>query len=223
MKIRSTLAGVTIALALTACSSAPTAPESTDDASDAAGAFLACLTAAGVEAKINDNGMVLVKLPPQPSDSGEMSIGSDDGRALIIEGDSAGNSWVAAADASYFTDDPDTQDAYRACEAQHPAFAQPQYDPADDPRFQADIAKQEEAALAFAQCARANGYAQIADPDPQTAPGAIMIPDDFTEADFRALAEACYDPNSTFAFGTSDGAAFEPWTILDELQNAPAS
>lgn len=216
-----TLAG---ALTLTGCSNtdATKDPNPTGQGSDAASAFLACLTAAKVEAKINDQGMVLVKSGKIADSEGDaFGTSPDDGEILLAEGDEAGNTWIAPADADYFANDPDTQDAWTSCEKQH-SFTQPQYDPMNDPRFQEDQAKQEEAALAFAKCARENGFTQIADPDAAMG-GAVLIPDGFTESDFRALAEACYDPMSAFAFATSENLGFEPWTILEEFQNAPAS
>ena len=164
-----------------------------------------------------------MKIPGELGGSG--AISSDDGSGeglLSMEGDDAGNTWVAVASADYFVDSPEVQDAYAACEKEHPSFEQAQFEPSDDPAFQEDAAKQEEDALAFAQCAREQGYSQIADPD-FSAMNGILIPSGFTEQEFRALIEACWDPNSNFAFGSNSDLAFEPWTILDEFQNAPAS
>lgn len=215
------------ALALTGCtSSTPSDPEPGGPKSDAASQFLACLTSAGVDAKINDQGMVLVKDPTATSEGpgGSMSMESGGGgQSMMIEGDDAGNTWVAAVDADYFADDPDTQDAYAACEKKHPDFTQPQFDPTKDPEFTEMQGEQQEAALAFAQCARKNGYPEIADPGPGSMGGSIMIPAGFTEDDFRALIEACYDPTTGFGFGSNEDLGFEPWTILEEFQNAPAS
>ncbi len=221
------LAGLTIAgaLALSGCTSTtnPEEPDPTTQGSDEASAFLACLTAADVEAKINASGQVLVKVPGEPGGGGVISSDSGSGEGLLgMEGDDAGNTWVAVASANYFADNPDVQDAYAACEKKHPEFEQAQFNPSNDPTFQQDQKEQEEAALAFAQCARTNGFTQIADPSPEFGRG-IMIPDSFTEQDFRALAEACYEPNSAFGFAHSDDLGFEPWTILEEFQNAPAS
>lgn len=214
---------LTCALILTGCSNdpdAPTAEPSTkNNDSDAAASFLTCLTSSDVEAKINNGGQVLVKLPPQLG--GESDISSGDG-VIAMEGDVAGNVWVAAAESSYFIDSPDIQDAYAACEKRHPDFAQPLLDPFDDPAMAQELEQQEEDALTFARCARDNGFPQIADPDFETMNG-IMLPDDLTETDFRSLLETCWDPASTFAFGTSDAATFEPWVILDEFQSTPAS
>lgn len=207
-------------LALAGCASTPPDPDEAETAQggDAASAFLGCLTAAGVDAKINAGGQVLVKQELPTAPDGSVSFGSDDnsGEALSMESDDAGNTWIAAVSAAFFTDDPDTQDAYAACEQSHPEFTQPQVDPAANPEFREQLAEEEEAALAFAQCARENGFPQIADPDYTTMSG-ILLPDDFTEDDFRALVEACYDPAAPgFGFGTSVDSGFDPWEILEE-------
>ena len=171
------------------------APEETEAATSAA--FLACLTAAGVEARLGDQGHVLVRQAGAPSMGAdgtiEQSAGAGSGDALLIEGDGEGNQWVAAASSEYFADDPELQEAYAGCESSHPDFSQPAYDPANDPEVQEYLAEQAEAGLAFAQCARDEGFAWVADPDPATG-GAVSLPADLTEAEFRALLEACWDP-----------------------------
>ncbi|SMX92984.1 hypothetical protein BSP109_02679 [Brevibacterium sp. Mu109] len=221
------LAGLTMAgaLALTGCTNtaSPEDPATGSQGPDEASAFLACLTAADVEAKINASGQVLVKVPGQPGDGGQVSSGDGSGAGLLgMEGDEAGNTWVAVQSADYFADTPDVQDAYAACEAEHPNFVQAQFDPSSNPDVAEELEGQEEAALAFAQCARENGFSQIADPDAAMG-GAILIPDGFSESDFRALAEECYDPASSFAFASSEDLGFDPWMVLEEFQNAPAS
>lgn len=227
------IAGLSLvgALAVTGCTSSPNAP--TDPAlnlrtSDAAAQFLACLTSAGVAAKINDQGMVLVKesTPAAPDPDGSISRrsgSSGGGESMFVEGDAAGNNWVAVANAGYFVDDPDTQDAYAACEKAHPDFTQPQFDPTKDPKFEEMRTEQQEAALAFSRCARENGFSQIADPVAGELGGSIMIPSGFTEDDFRALVAACYDPKSSFGLGSDENLGFEPWRILEEFLNRPAS
>ncbi|HHX46474.1 MAG TPA: hypothetical protein GX718_03775 [Brevibacterium sp.] len=217
------LTGLTIAgtLALSGCADynieePDTAPQSSDEAS----AFLGCLTSAGVDAKINTSGQVLIKTPAQLEAGDEIS--SDDDEALAMERDDAGHLWIAAPDATYFSDNPETQGAYASCEEKHPDFMQPQSDPGSDPNFQQDQAQQEEAALEFAQCARQNGFSQVADPDASVG-GAILLPDGFDESAFRALAEACYDPANPIAIASTGELEFDPWKILEEFQEEPAS
>ncbi len=218
------LSGLTTAgtLALSGCADnssedPDTAPQSSDEAST----FLGCLTSAGVDAKINTSGQVLIKTPAQLEAGDEISS-DDDGEALALERDDAGNLWVAAPDATYFADNPQTQDAYASCEEKHPDFMQPQSDPGSDPNFQQDQAQQEEVALEFAQCARQNGFSQVADPDASVG-GAILLPDGFDESAFRALVEACYDPANPIAIASTGELDFEPWKILEEFQEDPAS
>lgn len=215
------IAGLALAaaLALSGCSGeAADEGGEPEPGSEAATAFLACLTSKGVDARINDQGMVLVRdaqLQPVDGDSIEIGSGSDTG-ALLIEGDDAGNQWVAAASADYFAEDPDTHEAYAACEREHPSFEQPAFDPAADPEFRRMQEEQTEAALAFAQCARENGEPEFPDPDPEQM-GGLMLPDGMTEDGFRAIVEACYDGATAPAFIMQDDAEFEPWVVLDEF------
>lgn len=210
-------------IAVTGCTG--TTESDPTEASDDGASFLACLTAAGVEAKINDSGQVLVKIALEPGAEGGVSVGSDQGTgALGLEGDEAGDTWVVAADSSYFQDDPATQDAYASCERDHPGFTQPDRDPAaGDPDVEAEQQAQEEAALAFAQCARANGYSQIEDPDYSQA-NALQIPDDLTEDEFRDLVEQCWDRDApVFNVGQSIDAPFEAWAVVEDFLGTPAS
>jgi len=218
------LTGITTAgtLALSGCAdNSSEEPDTAPQSSDEASTFLGCLTSAGVDAKINTSGQVLIKTPAQLEAGDEISS-DDDGEALALERDDAGNLWVAAPDATYFADNPQTQDAYASCEEKHPDFMQPQSDPGSDPNFQQDQAQQEEVALEFAQCARQNGFSQVADPDASVG-GAILLPDGFDESAFRALVEACYDPANPIAIASTGELDFEPWKILEEFQEDPAS
>lgn len=211
------------ALALSGCTSSSTtldepAPET--QGTDTTASFLACLTSAGVDAKINSSDQVLVKATGGTAAGGVIT--SEEG-ALGMEADDQGNSWVVPADASYFSDDPDTQDAYATCEQQYPDFEQPQFDSSNDPAFHEDGREQEEAALVFAQCARTNGYSQIQDPDFSRA-NALQLPGDLTEADFRDLLGECWDRDTpVFNFGQPIDAPFEAWAVLEEFLNAPTS
>lgn len=213
-------------LAFAGCSDDPntaTEPDPEGPGSDATAAFVACLTSADVEADINAHDQVLVKMPAEVSGGAEISSGADDDGLLGMELDEEGDLWAVAADSSYFADTPELQDAYATCEQEHPEFTQPHPDPSNDPEHQDLRADQQEAALAFARCARENGFLQIADPEGDMG-GAIMIPDDFSESEFRALAQACYEPGSSFAVGTSnEDLGFDPWAILEELEDAPVS
>ncbi|MFT4230299.1 MAG: hypothetical protein QM602_08430 [Microbacterium sp.] len=202
-------------LALAGCAQAD--PESRETADGASAQFVACLKAAGVDAKISDQGYVLVKTGTQTD--GSISSSSDDGgeAPIMMVGDGDGSSWVAAQSSAYFTADPDTQDAYAGCEAEHPDFAQPEYDPADDPQTQEQLAQQEAAALEFARCARDEGFAWVADPQPDN--GAIVLPSSLTEADFRSLLSACWDAeNPGLAWSLPEGELGFDWqAVLEEF------
>lgn len=139
-----------------------------------------------------------------------------------METDDEGNVWVAPADATYFSEAPDMQDAYMSCEEAHPNFTQQGLNSGNDLEFEEDTVAQEEDALAFAKCAREQGYSQIADPDFSKLNG-ILLPANFTEQEFRTLIDACWDPASTFAFGSTGTLDFDLWSVLDEFQSTPTS
>src|SRR5699024_949743 len=106
---------------------------------------------------------------------------------------------------------------------EHPEFTQPHPDTRNDPQHQDLRAGEQEAALAFARCARESGFPQIADPEGDMG-GASMIQDDFSESEGRALAQACYEPGNGFAVRTSnEDRGFGPRAILEELEDAPVS
>lgn len=200
-----------LTLAVSGCTSTPgDGPET-----DASAAFLACLTAAGVDAKISDQGYVVVRTA-EPNAGGEVSTSTDAGTAgegVLMEMAGPDGAWIAVQSSAAFSDDPDTQDAYAACEAEHPDFAQPEWDPASDLDIQAMLAEQEEAALEFARCAREEGFSWVADPSPETA-GGIALPSDVTEAEFRALLTACGDADTGFGWAISgEGPDFD-WTAV---------
>jgi hypothetical protein len=212
-------AGALVALALAGCTSAPETEAERDAAPSSAARFIACLETAGVDAQLSDEGYVLVKVASQtPADGTTFSADSSGGGegALLHQGDSDGDSWVAVQSSTYFVDDPDLEDAYAGCEADHPDFAQPEYDPEDDPAVQQQLAAQLEAGLAFARCARDDGYAWVADPDPGTA--SLSLPVDLTEDEFRAVLTACLDgeaPGLAWSL-PSAGLDFDWKAVLDE-------
>lgn len=185
--------------------------------------FVACLKAAGVEAKVSDQGYVLVKIASQTG--GSMSSSSDDGgeAPLLMVGDNDGSAWVAAQSSAYFAADPDTQDAYARCEAESPGFAQPEYSPEKDSKVQDQRQQQAASALEFARCARDEGFSWVADPDPQR--GAIVLPATLTEADFRALLTACWGVvRGGLAWAIPSGELGFDWrAVLDEFTGRDTS
>ncbi len=216
MRIRAvTAAGALLTLAALAGCSGTAAPE-TDPAAQAKSAerFVACLTAKGVRAQANTNGYVFVWGEGLPEPGGP---GDDEIVALMDDGN--GDVWRAATSAEAFADDPTTQEAYADCEADHPEFAQPEFeaDPGDDAQMAEDLARQQESALEFARCAREAGFTWLADP----ADGGIYLPNDITDGDFRALLTACWTAESSFSMGLDEDAgepSFDWLAVWDEFQ-----
>lgn len=219
------LAGVALCAALTGCTStvpagsgSPSKP-ATNTSTDPAAAFLSCLKQEEVEAKLNGNGQVMVKLPStEDQNGGQIGIGTGSGGSeaiLGIEGDDAGNQWLIAAAPEAF-EDPAIRASYATCQSQHPGFTQPDYDPQSDPAVVEQQRKDEAAALAFAQCARAAGFSNWSDPTPEMG-GAVVLPAGITQDEFREVAKACWDPDSTVPLGMPSDLGWDPWDILDEL------
>ena len=214
---------VTLGSVLAGCAALP---NDEDGSAGASARFVACLNAAGVEARISDDisggAFVLVKIGEIDADGGSSvsSSAESGGEApLVTMGDSEG-SWVAARSSAYFVDDPDTRDAYAACEAEHTDFAQPDFDPDGDPAVQEQLAAQQQNALDFARCARDEGFAWVADPGPDSA-GAIALPADLTEPEFRAVLTACWD-STDVGFGWSlpaDDLGFDWQAVLMEFMD----
>lgn len=206
--------------ALAGCSAGTPEPIETKGDTGAE-AFVACLKSEGVEAKIGSfGGMVMVRTGTAiPDEDGVMtqSQTSDTPVSLMSEFDDEGNIWEAPQDSSYFANDPDTQDAYAACEARFPDFAQPEFDPMSDPDTQAMQQESEQAALDFAICAREHDFAWVSDPDPATG-SAIEIPATLTEGEFRSLLESCFDPAAPgFAWSVPIPEPFDWNAVLDEF------
>ncbi|MFT3799363.1 hypothetical protein [Microbacterium sp.] len=215
-----------LALGLAGCTTSPDGGGSSG--SDVA-AFVACLKAGGLEAQVGEQGHALVRqawlqLQGTPGEVQQQEFQIDSSgagaNALWSMVDDAGVFWVAAEHAAYFADDPDTEDAYAACEATHPDFTQPAYSPQDDPELHAQLAEQQEDGIAFARCARDAGFAWVADPEPNSG-GAIVLPLDLTEDEFRALLTACgKDELSGIGWSvdtpTGELDAFDWFGVLDE-------
>ena len=231
MRNRSTLttltafAGVALCAVLSGCTStvpaasgSPTGQPAADANTDPATAFLGCLKQEEAEAKLNSKGQVMVKMPSAEGEPGgqqlEMGSGGPDS-VLGMEGDSEGNRWLIAAAPDAF-EDPAVRASYSTCQSRHPEFTQPDYDPQSDPEVIEQQQKDEAAALAFAQCARAAGFSNWADPTPQDG-GSIVLPAGITQDEFRELAKACWDPDSTVPIGMPADLGWEPFDILDEL------
>ncbi len=187
-----------LAIALAACTAAP--PEESSAEQDALAAkFVACLTAEGQTAKILDGGMVGLLLPDgvEEGQGGTLSVGPVEGESgdgpsentlvmVTMDGD---GTWQSANSASGYPEEGGMQEAWLACEAELPEFEQSEPDLAGAETHMLSMEDQLEASLAFADCARENGYADFADPDEN---GQLDFPP-LSEDEFRSLLDACSD------------------------------
>ncbi|MFT4136962.1 hypothetical protein [Microbacterium sp.] len=211
-------------LVLTACATAQQpSPARTPDA---AGAFVACLKAAGVESRISEStSLVMIRdgaglTATTPGTSVEISSESTGDGVLMMESGEDG-SWIAVADSSAIVEDATTHDAYAGCEAEHPDFRQTSVAPADDPAMREALAQQQEDSLAFARCARDAGFAWVADPTADGG-GGILLPADLTEVEFRALLAAC-DHGDAVAWQVEGELGFDLSAVLDDVAGVDVS
>ncbi len=198
---------------LTGCTS-PGAHNSANDAQMPAGSsrFVECLKQEGVKAKLNESGQVLVRVQPAGVEGG---LTTGEGAGVLMQMSDQEGDWIAPINAAAFANDPDVQHAYETCESKYPDFTQPEFDPNDNPEMRANMQEMEERALAFAECARGEGFPGIADPD-NRAPGSVLIPSDTDPDDLRMILDACYgDYPVSFAF--FDDIPQELSEVLDEL------
>lgn len=190
-----------------------------DGAADAAAArFVACLTAEGQTAKILLDGMVGLLLPdgeagPETGVTGGTAGGTT--LTTIVRDDDG--MWQVSTDAGSYPEDGGLRDAWLACEEEVPEFEQPEPPMTDGVE---PIAPEEQmaAALAFAECARENGYADYPDPGSN---GAMSVPADISEDGFRQLLEDCYDPGAKVGFmiqkETAESLDFDLMAVLGDF------
>jgi|GEM_PF-1771095 len=176
---------------------------------DATSRFLACLANADVTTwlSVDDgsgvwtDGVIYVYSNPDPTDQGTALVEPNAGLGVLLDttGTPTGRigTWVAPVNAASFAD-PTLADAWGNCEQQNPDFAQPEIPELDEfsPEVQEGLARQMNAGLEFAQCGRDNGYAWLADPDPEGS-GDVVIPAQISEEEFAALLDDCYDEDET--------------------------
>jgi hypothetical protein len=94
-----------------------------------------------------------------------------------------------SSNAGGYPEEGGMREAWAACEAEFPDFEQPEPDLSGAEGITVTMEDQIEASLAFADCARENGYADFADPDEH---GQLDFPA-MSEDEFRALLDACAD------------------------------
>lgn len=189
-----------------------TAPGSTGAS---AAAFVACLKGQGVPAKLSDAGaMVMVPgralgvVVDQTDSAISASVAAadpSDSRVLLLtEVDEAGT-WVAPLNSDSVSSDSEIQAAYQSCEAKFPDFRQPSLAAAGTEMSKSLGIENTENALRFAKCAREHGFSWLEDPSPET--GAINLPPDLSQEDFRALLDACWVGGEPFSWTGSDNLA----------------
>ena len=155
--------------------------------------FVACLQAAGFDARINDDGWVGARYDV-PIAYGSSSVTLADGFDAAWR-DHTGLTWAAPTTPDSFETDPDLAAAWRDCEAQVPDFQQITWNDVEGSvSLTADSVT--EGQLAFAQRARNAGFEWVADPTPWmgTAIGFIEIPSWVTAQEFTSLLEAAFNP-----------------------------
>ncbi|MBO9578010.1 MAG: hypothetical protein J7480_04490 [Microbacteriaceae bacterium] len=176
--------------ALTACAPAPEDGRSVEN--DAAAArFVACLDEAGQTAKLLDGGQVGLLLPDEPGDEGSLAttqVGGDGPVSSVAVFMDEEGAWMAGSSADAYPEAGGLRDAWLGCETEVPEFEQPKPDMSGVALQPASRADMIESSLAFAECARGEGYADFPDPD---ADAMLDFPPGFTEDGFRELLDAC--------------------------------
>lgn len=190
--------------ALSACTAPSGDDKAKDGANDAAAArFVSCLTDEGQTAKILEGGQVGLLMPEMASGEAGMGTLSDSSASLSAgEGEEMpmtmffsdeDGSWLASTAASGYPEEGGQRAAWEKCEEEVPEFTQPEPDISMKEGAQTQMISPEEiieAGLAFASCARENGFADFADPD---ADGMLTLPKGISEDEARTLLEACAD------------------------------
>jgi hypothetical protein len=215
------------ALVLSGCSAAPDEPDEDTAANDRAAAkFVACLIDQGQTAKIIEGGMVGMLLP-EGEDGGpglNSSAGGDAPTSMSMMFQDDEGSWMASDAAGGYPEDGGMREAWTACAEEVPDFEQPAPDMSGGDGESHIVTREDaiEAGLAFAACARENGYADFEDPD---AEGQIAISSDFTEDTFRSLLEACSDVLGGMGIPISQETAealdFDWMSVMSEFIEGP--
>jgi hypothetical protein len=189
------------ALAVAACSSQAGAIPEVGATSDPETRFAACLTQAGLTTHIRDfgesNPVVFVL------DTGWF----DDAYATPFWFYPASNPneiFVAFQNSDELMAFPEIHQAYATCETAHPEFTQGTTTVGLDLTDPYVMAQQTSNALRFARCARDEGFAFIADPNPQW--GSIILPFEMTTDEAYLLGAACWHPEFRHGFGVEHDA-----------------
>lgn len=214
--------------ALSACTAPSGDDKAKDGANDAAAArFVSCLTDEGQTAKIIDGGQVGMLMPDAPMDGAmgdsmmSLDAGSGDGEDMPITmmvSDDDGT-WLASTAASGYPEEGGQRAAWEKCAEEVPEFEQPVPDMAGDGSQTQMISPEEimESGLAFASCARENGFTDFADPDSD---GMLTLPKGITEDEARTLLEACAETTGDmppmFTQESIESADFDWFAVMSE-------
>lgn len=214
--------------ALSACTAPSGDDKAKDGANDAAAArFVSCLTDEGQTAKIIDGGQVGMLMPDAPMDGAmgdnmmSLDAGSGDGEDMPITmmvSDDDGT-WLASTAASGYPEEGGQRAAWEKCAEEVPEFEQPVPDMAGDGSQTQMISPEEimESGLAFASCARENGFTDFADPNSD---GMLTLPKGITEDEARTLLEACAETTGDmppmFTQESIESADFDWFAVMSE-------
>lgn len=216
--------------ALSACSAPSGDDKAKDGANDKAAArFVTCLTDEGQTAKIVEGGQVGLLMPDAPGDGGMGTLSDSTMTATAGEGDEMAMSmifsdedgtWLASTAASGYPEEGGQRAAWEKCEEKVPEFTQPEPDmSAAEGATTMSVSPEDliESGLAFAACARENGFADFADPD---ADGMLEMPVGITEDEARTLLEACAEKTGDmppmFTSESIESADFDWFALMNE-------
>lgn len=187
--------------ALAACAGPTGDDKAKDGANDKAAArFVTCLTDEGQTAKIVEGGQVGLLMPDAPTEGSvgtlsdsttSLDAGAGEEVAMTMVFSDEDGTWLASTAASGYPEEGGQRAAWEKCEEEVPEFTQPEPDISAADGSQTQMFSPEEfieAGLAFAACARENGFTDFADPD---ADGMLELPVGITEDEARTLFEAC--------------------------------
>lgn len=129
--------------------------------------------------------------------------------------------WLASTAASGYPEEGGQRAAWETCEQEVPEFTQPEPDVSMKEGAQTQMISPEElteAGLAFASCARENGFTDFADPD---ADGMLTLPTGITEDEARTLLEACAETTGEmppmFTQESIEAADFDWFALMGEF------
>ena len=217
-----------LAIALAACTAPAEDPDISAAEQDALAAkFVACLSEQNQTAKILDGGMVGLLLPDGIEEGGGtmMSDGPPEGDSseptMVMIAQDEDGTWQVSSTAAGYPEEGGMREAWEACELEVPDFEQPEPDLSGADGVTITMEDQLEASLAFADCARENGYADFADPSEN---GQLDIPA-MSEDEFRALLDACVDTLEGVGLPVSKESAdrldFDWMTVMQEYFDGP--